>query len=110
MRTFIAIELPEEIQAAIAALQDELRLARAEVSWTKPENIHLTLKFLGEAEEQLIAQVTSACLETAAATAPFTLHVEEAGAFPNASRPRVLWVGLGGGAACGIRPVISRTS
>jgi 2'-5' RNA ligase len=96
VRTFIAIELPEEIKAAIAALQAELRRARAEVSWTKPENLHLTLKFLGEIEEQRIGQIESACIETAAAAAPFTLSLTGAGVFPHASRPRVLWVGLAG--------------
>jgi len=97
MRTFIAIELPEEIKAEIAALQDELRRARAEVSWTKPENIHLTLKFLGEVEEQSVDRVTKACVEAARTATPFPLNVEEFGAFPSANHPRVLWVGLGGG-------------
>jgi len=97
MRTFIAIELPEEIKAEIAALQNDLRRARAEVSWTKPENIHLTLKFLGEVEEQLLAQVERACVEAAQTAAPFSLSLSGTGAFPGAKQPRVLWVGLTGG-------------
>lgn len=97
MRTFIAIELPEEIRRAIAALQDDLRHARAEVGWTKPENIHLTLKFLGEIEEHSVSQVAQACVETAQAFSSFTLSINGAGAFPNARQPRVLWVGLGDG-------------
>jgi 2'-5' RNA ligase len=94
MRTFIAIEVPEEIKTAIAALQDDLRRARAEVSWTKPENIHLTLKFLGEIDEQLVSQVAQACLEAAQNAAPFTLSLSGTGVFPNARQPRVLWAGL----------------
>lgn len=97
MRTFIAIELPEEIKRAIAALQDDLRLAQADVSWTKPENIHLTLKFLGEIEEGLVSQIAQACVETAERFTSFTLSINQAGAFPNARQPRVLWVGLGDG-------------
>ncbi len=97
MRTFIAIELPEEIKRAIAALQDDLRPARAEVSWTKPENLHLTLKFLGEIEERLVSQITQACVEAAESFTSFALSLNTAGAFPNARQPRVLWVGLSDG-------------
>jgi 2'-5' RNA ligase len=94
MRTFIAIEIPEEVKAAIAAIQDDLRQARAEVSWTKPENIHLTLKFLGEIDESLIEPIESACVETAKEFSAFSLSVNGVGAFPNAHHPRVLWAGL----------------
>ncbi len=96
MRTFIAIEIPEEIKSALAALQNELRRTAAVVSWTKPENIHLTLKFLGEIEEQKLGQIERACLETAAETASFTLNLSDAGVFPHHKQPRVIWVGLGG--------------
>lgn len=97
MRTFIAIELPKEIKQAITALQDDLRLVQADVSWTKPENIHLTLKFLGEIEERLVSQVAQACIETAEKFTSFTLSINSAGAFPNTRQPRVLWVGLSEG-------------
>ncbi len=96
MRTFIAIEIPEEIKTVLAALQNKLRRAAATVSWTKPENIHLTLKFLGEIEEQKLGQIESACLAAAAETASFTLNISDAGAFPDHKQPRVIWVGLGG--------------
>jgi 2'-5' RNA ligase len=94
MRTFIAIELPAEIQTAIAALQDDLRRARAEVSWTKPGNIHLTLKFLGEIEEGMAGAAAQACVEVTQGCAPFALSLGGTGAFPNAKQPRVLWVGF----------------
>ncbi len=61
MRVFIAIELPDYIKTALAALQTELRQARAAVSWTRLENLHVTLKFLGEVEAQQLPAITQAC-------------------------------------------------
>ncbi len=96
MRTFIAIEIPAEIKTAISELQTELRRAGADVSWTKPESIHLTLKFLGEIEERLINEIERTCVDVAAEFQPFTLDLNGTGVFPNARQPRVLWVGLAG--------------
>lgn len=96
MRTFIAIEIPTEIKTALAALQDDLRRADAQVSWTRPENIHLTLKFLGEIAEPQIKEIAAACADTAARFQPFTLSLSQPGTFPRAKQPRVLWAGLDG--------------
>jgi RNA 2',3'-cyclic 3'-phosphodiesterase len=96
MRTFIAIEIPSEIKSALAALQTELRRAGADVSWTKPENLHLTLNFLGEVDEKRIVEVEQACVSSAAEFQPFTLSLNDTGVFPNARQPRVLWAGLSG--------------
>jgi len=96
MRTFIAIEIPSEIKSALAALQNELRRAGAEVSWTKPENIHLTLKFLGEVDERRIGEVEKVCVDSAAEFPSFALSLGATGVFPNSRQPRVLWAGLSG--------------
>ena len=96
MRTFIAIEVPSEVKTAVAALQDELRRAAADVTWTNIENIHLTLKFLGEVEKKLLSDIEKICLETVAEFQPFSLSINGTGAFPNARHPRVLWIGLAG--------------
>jgi len=96
MRTFIAIEIPSEVKSALAALQDELRRAGADVSWTRPENIHLTLRFLGEVDERRIGEVEKVCVASAAEFRPFTLSLNDTGVFPNARQPRVLWAGLAG--------------
>lgn len=96
MRTFIAIEIPSEVKSALAALQTELRRAGADVSWTKPENLHLTLNFLGEVDERRIAEVEKACVDLAAEFQPFTLSLNDTGVFPNARQPRVFWAGLSG--------------
>jgi len=96
MRTFIAIDIPSEIKSALAVLQTELRRAGADVSWTKPENIHLTLKFLGEVDERRVGEVEKVCVASAAEFQPFTLSLNDTGVFPNARQPRVLWAGLAG--------------
>lgn len=96
MRVFIGIEISEPIKAELIRLQAELRQARAEVTWTKPENIHLTLRFLGEIEERRFAELKQLCAETAAAFQPFTLRLKDIGYFPNFRQPRVVWVGLAG--------------
>ena len=96
MRTFIAIEIPSEVKSALAALQDDLRRAGADVSWTRPENIHLTLRFLGEVDEKRVGEVEKVCVTSAAKFQPFTLRLNDTGVFPNARQPRILWAGLAG--------------
>jgi RNA 2',3'-cyclic 3'-phosphodiesterase len=96
MRCFIAIEIPSEIKSAFIDLQNDLRNAGADVAWTNPDNVHLTLKFLGEIDKKLIGEVEKVCLETIADMPPFKLSINGTGVFPNARHPRVLWVGLSG--------------
>ena len=99
MRLFVAIELPEEIKTALTDLQQALRPARADVAWAKPENLHLTLKFLGETSSERVAALSLACVEAAKACPPFTLTTNGSGFFPDERRPRVVWVGLSGAVA-----------
>ncbi|MBI2957306.1 MAG: RNA 2',3'-cyclic phosphodiesterase [Chloroflexi bacterium] len=97
VRAFVAIELPQAAKEGLAAIQEGLKKAgRDVVRWVSPEAIHLTLKFLGEIPEDMAPQVKTA-LEVAAAGMPgFRVETGELGFFPNASRPRVFWVGLVG--------------
>jgi 2'-5' RNA ligase len=94
IRSFICIVLPEELKAKIAELQSGLKREPVSVSWTKPENVHLTLKFLGDVEETRLEQVKEAISQTAQAHARFELIAHSCGVFPNEKNPRVLWVGL----------------
>jgi 2'-5' RNA ligase len=96
MRIFIAVEIPSEIKSALKALQTDLRRAGADVSWTAPENMHLTLKFIGEVEETRIVEIEKVCDALGAEFTPFTLKLNGTGVFPNARQPRVLWAGLSG--------------
>lgn len=93
IRTFIAIELSDEIRAEIARVEDILREEGGDVRWVRPENLHLTLKFLGDLEEGRIEEVVGGVRNAAQECAPFELVLFGAGAFPNFRRPRVIWIG-----------------
>lgn len=93
MRAFIAVELPKEVRAFLSALQSGLKSANADVKWVEPDNIHLTLRFLGEIDQRQ-AEVISGVLENiASARNSFKLRLSGLGAFPEISSPRVIWVG-----------------
>ena len=96
MRTFIAIELPDDLKQAIARVQEPLRGAGASANWTRPEGIHLTLKFLGEVPDAKAQEILQALEGAARGTGRLALAVEGAGAFPNVKNPRVLWIGITG--------------
>ena len=96
MRLFIAIELPHEIKQGLAKMQEQLKGGGAGASWTRPEGIHLTLKFLGEVPEAKVPEIMSALAAAVRETGKFRLAVGGAGAFPNVRNPRVLWVGVTG--------------
>jgi RNA 2',3'-cyclic 3'-phosphodiesterase len=94
IRTFICIEIPESIKERIDRLQGTLREIEAQVSWTKPSNIHLTLKFLGGVDTARIDRVRKAVQCAATGISPFKVEVSGAGCFPSPRNPRVLWVGI----------------
>ena len=97
LRAFIAIHLSQE---ARLQLFDTIRSLESEipsgVRWVDPEGIHLTLKFLGDIDPALVADVLGAMEQAASGSLPFHLHLNGLGVFPNEGRPRVLWAGLGG--------------
>lgn len=97
MRLFVAVNLPAEIRERLAAEQDRLRRAQADVSWVRAENIHVTLKFLGETEEKRLDRIRPALLEVARGSAPFRIQVSGLGSF-GGRVPRVVWVGVQEGA------------
>lgn len=97
MRTFIAIELPQSIKNKIGELQSPLKRTNAFVSWVKPANIHITLKFLGEVPEEKINEVFSACEVALKNASKFKMNLKGMGAFPDLKRPRVIWIGAGKG-------------
>jgi len=96
MRSFIAIELPDAIKAEIAGVQQQLKASGASANWTRPEGIHLTLKFLGEVEDAKAAGIIDALGTACRGAAPLRLEIAGAGAFPNVKLPRVLWLGVRG--------------
>ena len=96
VRTFIAIELDEELRANLKMLQDRLRgqLAPRSVRWVRPQGIHLTLKFLGDTPVSRLDDIKTSLAQAATEVGPFTFSVGGLGCFPNTRRPRVVWVGL----------------
>jgi 2'-5' RNA ligase len=94
IRTFICIEVPKSIREQIGALQQTVGGHDAKISWVKPSNIHLTLKFLGDVTATRIPAVSSAVERAARLSRTFEIEVGGAGCFPSANRPRVIWVGL----------------
>lgn len=97
IRSFIAIELPQNVKNGLAKLLSELGETRHPfVKWVNPESIHLTLKFLGNIPFKQVAEINRLMEEAVQGTLPFHLEVSELGAFPNLKRPRVLWVSIKG--------------
>jgi 2'-5' RNA ligase len=97
-RLFIAAELPEDVLKAIGEVQNDLKrtLGTRSLRWTRPEGIHLTLKFLGDTPSDKVEAIKAGLSEAARGHQPFDLRAQGLGCFPNLERPRVLWVGLAG--------------
>ena len=93
MRAFIAIDLPEPVRAALAEAQQGFRSACRDARWTRPEGIHLTLKFLGEISDAQTKQVVEA-LAQIGPFEPFSVEVKGFGFFPQAHRPHIFWAGV----------------
>lgn len=96
-RCFIAIDIPDEIKSGLSALQHSLKRLGASISWTRSEGIHLTLKFLGNVDQEVIPEVIKSMETVVSDSGSFTVMVEGVGCFPSPHRARVLWVGLDGG-------------
>lgn len=94
VRSFIAIEIEPPARAAVEAYLETLRPTFACVAWTRPESLHLTLKFLGGVLPARLAALADRLQVIAAGQAPFALTVAGVGAFPSIERARVLWVGV----------------
>jgi RNA 2',3'-cyclic 3'-phosphodiesterase len=93
LRTFIAVEIDEAVRRAAVGLVDQLRTAAADVTWVAPHNMHLTVKFLGDVATEKIPQVCDWVAKAVAGVESFDLQIRGAGAFPNLTRPRTIWLG-----------------
>lgn len=96
LRSFIAVKIPQEIQGAVARSIAPLQksLPRPLVRWVAPENVHLTLKFLGDVSSVNLERLAEALKVETRNHEIFTVSVRGLGAFPTARRARVLWIGL----------------
>lgn len=97
VRSFIAIELPEEVKNGLRQLQSCLKSpGQTYVKWVDPNSVHLTLVFLGNVGVNKIGDITRAIESAAQAVTPFQVELTDPGVFPNLKRVQVVWVGLSG--------------
>lgn len=96
IRSFIAIDLPQDIREKLAAIQEQLSQSQAGVRWVKPGSIHLTLKFLGNIHPAQVEDIALAVAQEVRDEPPITLGAAGLGAFPSRRKPRVIWIGMEG--------------
>jgi 2'-5' RNA ligase len=100
MRCFIAIDIDEKIKSALSGLQRQLQgsvdVKKSDLKWVNPDNVHLTLKFLGEIKDAKVVEVCNIVRAVAGRNKSFELDIESVGHFGGKS-PKVLWVGTGRG-------------
>ncbi|MEE8423121.1 MAG: RNA 2',3'-cyclic phosphodiesterase [Thermodesulfobacteriota bacterium] len=95
IRIFVAIDLLSDITEGLKTLQNKLiNECPGKIAWVKPENIHLTLKFLGEIEEGRREQIFLSLKEVTSKYSPFDVLIKGLGCFPRIENPRVVWVGI----------------
>jgi 2'-5' RNA ligase len=97
LRTFIGVDIGKSIRERAVALQESLARTGVPVKWVEPENLHVTLLFLGEVDEREVPAVCRVVAEQTQQRQPFKMSIQSAGCFPNPRRPRVLWIGVGEG-------------
>lgn len=93
MRLFVALDLPGEVREALRGFQARLRPECSAARWTRPEGMHVTLKFIGHADEDQCAGIREA-LGRVSSDAATEMRFQGLGFFPNERRPRVLWCGV----------------
>jgi 2'-5' RNA ligase len=93
---FCAFELPESFRVRMKEHSERVREAvvDAEASWSRPDNIHLTLKFFGNVDQAKVAAIPEALAHVAKEFSPIEIKVGGTGVFPRPSRPQVLWIGI----------------
>jgi 2'-5' RNA ligase len=94
IRAFIAISLPPQARDLALQVQERFRECGASLSWVQTQNVHLTIKFLGNIPEEKIGPIGMAIEKAIGETRPFAVEINEMGVFPNIQFPRVIWMGV----------------
>ncbi|GAB6947578.1 RNA 2',3'-cyclic phosphodiesterase [Vulcanisaeta sp. JCM 16161] len=95
-RVFIAVDLTDKLKDPIIRMQRDLMSAGVDMKPVEPENLHITLRFIGEISRELVEELKKRLSNVK--YNQFTMHIRGIGAFPNIERPRVIWVGIEEGA------------
>ncbi len=93
-RLFLGVDLPPPAKEVCHRFSRELKKTGADVKWVEEENFHVTLKFLGDVTEDRIQEVADSCGALTAKQCGFSFSLSGLGAFPSASAPRILWIGI----------------
>ena len=99
LRLFFAVPIDDAARAAVLDIREVVRRGsgRTQVKWVEAENLHLSLKFLGDTPSDLVPRMTDVACEVAGRHPAFPFLLRGVGAFPNAQAPRVIWIGLAAG-------------
>ena len=92
IRAFIAIDI--KTFPKLTQLEQELKQTKANIKLVEPENIHITLKFLGDTDENLIEEINTIIEESVKKTKPFEIQLKNTGVFPNQNYIKVIWIGI----------------
>lgn len=93
IRSFIAFETPDHVRRIVREIQQQLQQAKADVRWETEEKFHVTIKFLGDVNENKLPQIISQIEETVTKYPIYNVKYEKLGFFPNKHSPRVIWIG-----------------
>lgn len=96
IRSFLAFELPPDIKKEVTRITGKVKRTGLAASWAKPDNIHLTVVFMGDVDEKDIPDIISSIDNVAVKYNEFDISLGGMGLFPDIRRPRVLWLGLNG--------------
>ncbi len=94
IRLFIALPLEKPVKDRLGQIIADFKQKGGSVKWVKPENTHLTLRFLGDTDEKLLAKIKTEIDAVASTHPPVATSINIIGGFPNLNRPRVIWVGI----------------
>jgi 2'-5' RNA ligase len=97
MRVFIALDIADNVRRSISEYLERVRALAPDARWARPESLHVTLKFIGEASDARVQEIKNAL--SAVQAAPFSIKFQDVGFFPNPKTPRVFWIGMSAGEA-----------
>ncbi len=94
MRAFIAVDISKDVLTEIENRVNEWRSRLPGARWVRPRNLHLTLRFLGEATEETLAKLSESLTDIAGGSSPFRMNFDGVGFFPSSRKPRIFWAGV----------------